>query len=97
MVVFVNPACAFPTTTTNIPQPREVGICLNLGAAYKNRVLRYGQLTPQVTKNQQWSYFSNKKKSTINGRTFASQNDLGSIPNIQNYPQVGNTLIPSAC
>lgn len=86
ITTFQNPAC-FPPTNQNIPPTRDTSLCLNLSAQNKKNVLGKKNKSG-LTKNQYWAYLSNIDPQK--GKTYASQNDLGSNPNLLNLPRNGN-------
>ena len=58
----------------------------------KAEILNYKGNKNPLTKKQQWSRIVNGN-GPLGKKVWATQNDLGSNPNVFNLPQVGNTLI----
>jgi len=58
----------------------------------KAEILKYKGNQNPLTKNQQWSRIVNGN-GPLAKKVWATQNDLGSNPNVFDLPQVGNTLI----
>jgi 6-phosphogluconolactonase len=58
----------------------------------KAEILKYKGNKNPLTKKQQWSRIV-KGNGPLGKKVWATQNDLGSNPNVFNLPQVGNTLI----
>jgi hypothetical protein len=58
----------------------------------KAEVLKYKGNQNPLTKKQEWSNIVNGN-GPLGKKVWATQNDLGSNPNVFNLPQVGNTLI----
>jgi hypothetical protein len=93
LTTFQNPACLPPPANQqNIPPTRETTLCFTPN---KQEVLQYKQNSSKLTKNQRWSYLSNINPPK--GKTYATQNDLGSNPNTQNLPRTGGGGMIETC
>jgi hypothetical protein len=90
---FNNPACLPPRDNQqNIPPTRETTLCLTPN---KQNVLQYKKNSSNQTKKQLWTYLSNINPPK--GKTYATQNDLGSNPNSQNLPRTGGGGMIDTC
>ena len=58
----------------------------------KAEILKYKANSAQLTKKQKWAQMVHGG-GPLAKKVWANQNDLGSNPNIENLPLVGNTLL----